>query len=395
VSAATDPTATPRRRGGAPGSRRRRALIAAVVAVVALVGATLLGGAPAEDGPPLDPRSAAPDGLRGVLDLATEFSHQVDISGDLPSDTSTRLFVVRDRLGSEGRERMRSWVASGGHLVVADPASPLHDLEVGGEPVTDLIGPSRRAPDCALAGLAGVETVRHAAWRSYRVPDDGTGCFPGADGEAWLVARSVGHGEVVALGSVEPLLNRSLDRDDNAVLAAALLFPAERGALVILPPDPAELGEGLRPDEVASPQEAVSDLLPAGLPGALVLLGLATLVLLLALGRRLGRPVEERLPPTLPSAELTRSVGDLLQRAGSRQGAAERLRAGARSEVARVLGVDAAAHQALVDQATARLPLSGEVARVGLLDQPVADDEDLVEVARATAEIRDLLTRVS
>ena len=398
MSAATDSTGatgTRPRQGRGADRRRRRGLIAAVLAVAALVAATILGGAPAADGRPLDPRSAAPDGLRGLVDLAETFDQQVDISGDLPSDTSVRLLVVRDRLGDEGRERVRSWVASGGRLVVADPASPLHDLDVGGEPVTDLIGPSRRAPDCPLGGLAAVESVRHAAWRSYLVPDHGTGCFPGAAGEAWLVARGVGDGEVVALGSIEPWLNRSLDREDNAVLAAALLFPDEGGTLRILPPDPTELGERLRPEEALSPQQAVTELLPEGLPGALALLALATLALLLAIGRRLGRPVEERLPPTLPSAELTRSVGDLLERAGSRQGAAARLRAGARTEVARVLGLDAAAHQALVEQATARLSLEPEVAGLALLDQPVVDDEGLVELAQATADIRDLLTRVS
>jgi hypothetical protein len=386
--------APPRRRTG--GTRgRRRALVAAAVAVAALVGATLLAGAPGDEGPPLDPRSTAPDGLRGVVDLADAFDQHVDISGDLPSDRSTRLLVVRDRLGTDGRDRVRSWVRSGGRLVVADPVSPLHDLDMGGEPVTDLIGPSRRSPECGLAGLEAVGSVRHAAWRSYLVPEDGTGCFPGSEGEAWLVARSVGDGAVVALGSIEPLLNRSLDRDDNAVLAAALLFPEEGGSLRILPPDPADLGERLRPDEAASPQDAVAALLPDGLPGALALLALATIVLLLAVGRRLGRPVEERLPPTLPSAELTRSVGELLQRAGSRQGAAVRLRAGARREVARVLGLDASAHQVLLEQATSRLSLSPEVARLALLDQAVPDDEALVEIARATAEVRDLLTQVS
>jgi hypothetical protein len=393
MSTASTDTRSRSRTGG--GWRRRRTLVAAVLALAALVGATLLGGAPRQDGPPLDPRSAAPDGLRGVMDLADQLSQQVDISGDLPSDTDTRLLVVRDRLGTEGRQHIRSWVEAGGRLVVADHASPLHGLELGGEPVTDLIGPSGRAPECPLAGLSAVGVVRHAAWRSYLVPDDGTGCFPGSDGEAWLVARSVGEGEVVAVGSIEPLLNRSLDRDDNAVLAAALLFPQEGGSLQVLPPDAAELGERLRPDEAASPQDAVADLLPDGLLGALALVGLATLVLLVAVGRRLGRPVEERLPPTLPSAELTRSVGELLQRAGSRQGAAARLRAGARNEVARVLGLDATAHQVLAEQATARLSLSAEVARLALLDQPVADDDGLVEVARATAEVRELLTRVS
>lgn len=373
--------------------RRRRAVLTAVLAVAALVAATLLAGPPAGDDGPLDPRSAGPNGLRGLVDLAERFGQQVDTEAKLPVDRSTTLLLVRDHLGAEGRQRVRRWVERGGRLVVADPTSPLHGLEVGGEPVTDLLGPSRRTPDCPLAGLAEVGQVGHAGWRAYRVPDDATGCFPGAAGEAWLVARAVGDGEVVALGSAGPLLNRSLGRDDNAVLAAALLFPDERGAVRILPPDPAALAQGL--GDTARPEDAVADLLPETLVGTLVLLALATLLLVLAVGRRLGRPVAERLPPTLPSAELARSVGELLQRAGSRRGASGRLRADARAEVARVLGADPAAPEQLARLATARLHLAPEVARLALLDLPVDHDDALVEVARATAEVRERLTAVS
>lgn len=375
------------------GRRRRRAVLVTVLAVAVLVAATLLAGPPAADHGPLDPRSTGPEGLRGLVDLAEQSGKQVDTEVKLSVDRSTNLLVVRDHLGTEGRERVRHWVERGGRLVVADPTSPLHDLEVGGQPVTDLFGPSRRTPDCPLTGLAEVGEVGHAAWRAYRVPDDATGCFPGAAGEAWLVARAVGDGEVVALGSPGPLLNRSLGRDDNAVLAAALLFPDERGAVRILPPDPAALAQGL--GDPAGPRHAVAEMLPRTLAGAAVLLAVATLLLVLAVGRRLGRPVDERLPPTLPSAELARSVGQLLQRAGSRRGAAGRLRTDVRAEVARVLGADPAAHEQLAHRATARLHLAPDVARLALLDLPVEDDDALVEVARATAEVRERLTAVS
>lgn len=372
-----------------PGARRR-AVLAALVAVTALVAATVLAGPPGTSGAPLDPRSTEPDGLRGVLDLADAMGQDVDIATELPSDTAMHLLVVRDQLGPDGRDRIGRWVEAGGHLVVADPGSPLHDLDAGAAPVTDLVGPSGRQPDCDLGVLADVGTVHHGGWTPYEVPDDGVGCFAGDDG-AWLVARSVGDGTVVALGSPAPLLNQSLDRADNAVLAAALLFPSDGDALRVLPPDrqaQAAAAGQTTPDAGSDP---VADLLPQALPGALVLAALAVVLLVLALGRRLGRPVEERLPATVPSAELARSVGELLQRAGSRQGAAARLRSGARAEVARALGLAAGDPGLMVAQARTRLRLPTEVAELALLDHPVGDDEQLVAVARATATVHDQL----
>ena len=358
--------------------RRRGRALAAALAVTALVAGALLAGPPT-DGQPLDPRSTAPDGLRGLVEVAGSMGAQVDISADLPSDTSVHLFIAQDGLDDDTRDEVTAWVRQGGVLVVSDPASPLHGLEPVGQPVSDLVGPRARTPDCGLPALASVGEVSHAGWVGFEAGDDDVACFAGTE-NPWLVARPTGEGTLIALGSPAPLLNRSLDRDDNAVLAAALLFPGADARLQILPPGEAP------PADVA-----IEELLPDRLPAALAVAALAVLLALLAIGRRTGRPVEERLPPTVPSAELARSVGDLFQRAGRREGAAARLRGQARDDVGRVLG-SRLGPEDLARQIHHRLGTDPDVARRALVDLPVADDDELVGVAEAVEQVRRDLT---
>ena len=353
----------------------------AVLAVLAIVVATLLTGPP-DSGLALDPRSAGPDGLRGLVEVAEALGTQVDISSSTPSDEVTHLLVVHDLLSPQQREQIQAWTRAGGQLVVTDPDSPLHDLDVVGQPIADMVGPSGRVPDCPLDALAVVDQVRHAGWTGFEVPGDGVGCFAGGEA-AWLVAQTTGEGGRVALGSPASLLNRSLDRDDNAVLAATLLFPAPEARLQVMPPDTGPAQE-----------VGISDLLPPRIWTALAVGLLAVVVALLALGRRLGPTVEELLPPTVPSAELARSVGDLLQRARSRDGAAARLREQARTEAGRVLGGGLEPEQ-LARQAHQRLEVDLDTARRALADAPVEHDDDLVAVAAAVAEVRRHLVTAS
>lgn len=369
------------------GTRRRRGrFLAGGLAALALLAGALLAGAPAGDTEPLDPRSTAPDGLRGLIDLAEAMKGEVDIAMDVPSDISVRVLLVRDHLGDETREELRDWVRRGGQLVVSDPDSPLHDLDAVAQPLSDLVGPSRRAPDCALAALGRVDVVSHGGWIGFEgAADDDVGCFAAGDDAPWLVARAEGEGTLVALGSPAPLLNRSLDRDDNAVLAAALLFPEEGSELRVMPPSVAAAGAAAQDRDVA-----VEDLLPPGFAHASVLVLVAILLALLAVGRRLGQPVGERLPPTVPSAELARSVGDLLQRAGRREGAADRLRGEARLAVRGAFGADLD-QETLARQAHERLGIDLAVARTALVDLEVTSDDDLVAVATAVSTVHDHL----
>jgi hypothetical protein len=361
-----------------PGRGRRRGRIALWVGgVAALVLAAVLAGPPPGEAD-LDPRSTAPGGLHGLLALAESMGGQVDISTNIPSDISTRVLLPRDELSAGQHEEVVAFLDEGGVAVVADPASPLHGLEPAAAPLEDLVGARARVPACPLEAMAEVGEVVHAAWQAYEVEDDASTCFAVADGEAWLVVQPRGEGWLVSLGSAGPLVNAALARADNAVLAAALLFPEPGASLQVLEP------------RRGASETALDDLVPPRVLRALALLLLATLLAVTAVARRLGRPVEERLPPTVPTAELTRSIGALLQRAGHREGAAARLRRRAREELGRRVGPDLPA-EALVERAVARLGLDHDDAARALLDQPVRDDEELVAVAAAAARLHDRL----
>jgi hypothetical protein len=342
-----------------------------------LVVAAVIVGPPASD-QPLDPSSTASDGLRGVRDLLEGSGVQVDVSLDPPVDISTRGFVPLDLLGAQDRDRWLAWTQAGGTLVVADPGSRLHGLTPAGGGLAGALGATPREPACDVPALAAVGEVVHPAWRGLEVPADAEACFPLGDETAWLVVRPEGRGTVVALGAADPFTNGQLDRADNAVLAAALLAPSPGDRVVIVP----------RP-AVGGGDTTLVDLVPARVWGGLLLLLVAALLGVLWRGRRLGLPVADRLPPVVPAAELARSVAGLLQRAGSRDGAARQLRASCRRDVGARLGAPAGTDpETLVALLAARTGLDHETARLALLDTPVPDDRALVEVARATRSAR-------
>lgn len=368
---------------------RRRWRLAAwwAVGVLMLLVAVLLAGRP-DSGAPLDPASAGPRGLLGTVRLLEELGVDVEVGLDPPTSRDTRVFVPVDLLGTERRSALLEWVQAGGTLVVAGTEARLHGLAPAGRHLVDQLGATGRTPDCPVAALEVVEEVVHAAWDALRIPEAGVGCF--GDGEiAWLIVRAEGEGTIVALGSAEPFTNAALDRADNAVLAAALLAPAPGDRVLIVPRPP--VGEG---------DASLAELVPRRVGSALILVVIAAALAVLWRARRLGPPVVEALPPVVPSAELARSVGGLLHRAGSRQGAANRLRAGCRATVARSLGIAGAdgssatstvprpEQEALSEQAAHRLDVSAALARTALVDAAVADDASLMEVARAARQLR-------
>lgn len=359
-----------------PRRGRRVALVTGVVAV--LVGLVIAVGPPASERP-YDPDGVGPTGLGGLVELLEESSGQVDVSTDPPIDLSTRLLVPTDRGSASRDEAILDWVERGGTLVVTADAAALHGLEVVGAPVQGALGALERRPGCPATALAGVQTIEHTDWTSFAVPEDATQqCFVADDGAAWLVVRTRGQGHVAAIGSARPFTNAELDRAHNAGLATALLAPGRDDRVAIMPPP--TVGDG---------DATLMDLVPAGF-WRLILLGtMALLVAIVWTARRLGRPVEERLPPVLPSAELARSVAALLQRAGDRSSAAARLRTDARRVTARTLGVPTSSDtDTLVSLVIARTGVPPGHAEVALHDRPVDDDAALLEVADACRSLR-------
>ncbi len=377
----------------APRSTTRRSrtvqLLLGATGLAALVLSVFLLGPPV-DGLPLDPDSVAPDGLRGVVEVLEELGVEVTVDLAPPAGAdpaaadpaaAPRAFLPVDRLDAATRAAWGEWIDGGGELIVADPASPLHDLLPAGS--DQLFGRSARSPDCEL--LADVGEVLHSAWEGIEVPDDATACFPVGEDAAWLVRAAQGEGAVVVLGSAAPFTNGLLDQRDNAVLAAALLGPAPGSRLVVVP----------RPDEAPTGDDGLLALVPDGVWQLLALLVLALVLAVVWQGRRDGVVVTESLPPVLPSAELARSLAGLLQRKGDRADAAERLRRGNRRTVARILGLAPDTEPAtLLHEVRRRSAVAQQDAEVALLPGGVDDDASLVAVAAASRRLRADLARL-
>jgi hypothetical protein len=367
---------------------RRRNLLTAMVGLLVVLGLVVLAGQPGAF-EPYDPRSAQPSGLMALTEVLTSVGVQVDVSTSLPDDTSVTVLAPNDASLRGRHQAAEAFVRDGGTIVVGGPTA-LHELEPGPTGLADALAASARPPGCDLPALERVGRVLAPGWPSWRAEEPATPCFARPGGAVddlapagWLVAVPVGEGTIVALASVDPLVNRYLDQEDNAALGAALLGPSVGDRVTFLVPS---LVGG--PDDGAA---TLLDLVPDGVRRAALLTGLAVLVLVVWRGRRLGQPVPERLPPVLPSAELARSVAGLLQRSGRRDQAAASLRADLRRSVGRALGTPGTAaggSTVTVQTVTDRLPVDLETARRALEDLPVDDDAELARVAAAVAEVR-------
>jgi hypothetical protein len=363
----------------AAGTPRTRQLLVAAAGLAALVGAVLVLGPPPA-GQPLDPDGVDPSGLRGLVEVLAALDVDVEVDEAPPAAPGPRVLVARDRLDAAGRQALLDWVEAGGTLVVADASSSLHGLATVGS--DQLVGRSARPPDCDL--LPEVAQVRQGDWTGLEIPAGAQHCFPIGDGDgAWLVVQARGEGQVVALGSPEPLTNARLDEADNAVLAASLLGPRPGERLRIVPPTapPGTADDGLL------------DLVSDRVWWLLWLLGLALVLAVVWQARRDGPVVTEQLPPVLPSAELARSLAGLLQRTGGREDAADRLRRQARRSVRRTLTLPTGQPpEALVAAVVDRGLLAAPDARLALVPGPVPDDEALLAVASAVHRLHVALT---
>lgn len=365
----------------APGPGRvRRSL--PIVAGILVLGVIVLVLGPSPGGPALDPDSAAEDGLLGLVRLLEELDVQVEVALEPPADTDTVVFVPLDLLGEERRTRFTDWARSGGTLAVAGP-SRFHEREELGAPLAETFAPAEREVGCDLPALEVVEVVRHDGWLDLGDEAGDQRCFPSDEGGAWLLPSDLGEGRLFIFASPDAFTNEWLGQADNAVLAAAVFGRAPGDRLQIVPrPPPGERDVGLL------------DLVAPGVWRGLLLLGLAVLVGVIARARRLGPPVEERLPPVLPSGELARSLAGLTSRAGDRAGAAGRLRAQARERATQILGLPARADGAvIVERLLAVTDVTDEDAHLAIIERPVEDDDALIAVARAVRTVLQHLDR--
>ncbi len=357
------------------GSRRRVVLgIGAVVLAFVVVG-VIVG--PGDSGAPYDPASVGELGTKALVDTLTELGADVRVGTDLEGADVALLLL--DRLEDDDRQRLGAWVAAGGRLVVADPASALAPVAIGGTSTT--IGDPSLDRDCDLPLLADVDVVIAPGSAVYERPRDTVACFS-RNGGHWFVATAVGEGVVIALGGPNVFVNGQLGRFDNAIFAAAVLLRDDVDATTV-----AYLhGGGIGGDAT------LSSLLPRGVRAAGIQLALAFALLVWALGRRLGRPVAEEQPVAIPASETVLASGNLQQRAHVPAHAAATLRADLRATLSDRLGVPVAADdQALVAAAATRRDVRAD-RLAALLGAPLPDDDEgLVRYAAEAEAVRSAL----
>jgi hypothetical protein len=126
------------------------------------------------------------------------------------------------------------------------------------------------------------------------------------DDTAYAMATPHGKGWVVGIATDELLTNAALARPDNAAVLLAILSNADREELKI----------AQREDGVSPPSTPLAALERAGLSMGLLHALVAALVLFLAEGVRLARPVPEPPPVRRSFVEHVEAVGALYRRTG-------------------------------------------------------------------------------
>lgn len=355
-------------------ARARRQLPLVGLGLLVLAAAIVIAQPEPSGGVPLDPASTAGDGTKALVEVLDELGADVTVSARLPEREDVALLLTDD-LDGRRRSKLRRWVDDGGTLVVTDPRSRFAPEPVGNTSVGLLQTPLRKA--CDLPALADVQRVTAPSSTTYETPAGATGCFERRDGH-WMVVREQGDGIVVALGGPGFLVNGGLGRNDNALLAAALLAPQAGTGVAFL--QPAAPGSG---------DSGLLDLIPTRVRLALLQLGLAFGVVVAWRARRLGRPVVEEQPVAVPGSELVVAVGNLLQQTRARRRAAFVLREGLRRDLAERLGLPRGADDhALADAAAARSEVGRDDVLTVLTGPDPAGEAQLVALAQQVARLR-------
>ncbi|MDQ6796527.1 MAG: DUF4350 domain-containing protein [Actinomycetota bacterium] len=372
--------------------RRLRAWAPLLALVVAALGIAAIIGPDPVHGPPLDPASTAPDGAKAVVDTLAALGADVSVRPGAPDASRATALLLDDTLSNDDRTAMSRWVEAGGTLVVADPYSPLNPADVARLRAPGPLTPGLER-SCSVSALREVRRVDTGVVTLLQAPPGSTACFVGgrsrqppergagsASGtEAWLVITTRGRGTVVALGGPGAFTNARLGKEDNAVLAAALLAPRPGERVVVVGPRPP--GSGTK---------TLTDLVAPRVRLALAQLALAFVVVVAWRARRLGRPVVEAQPVELAGSELVVAVGHLMQRARGSARAAEILRHDLRRTLAVRLGLPAdAAPDQVADAAAAWSGIKAERVRDVLEGRTPSDEAALVRLARSVVSVRE------
>ncbi|WP_336207778.1 DUF4350 domain-containing protein [Nonomuraea sp. LPB2021202275-12-8] len=367
ATSATSPTIRSRWRA------MRWAVLLGLLFVLIAVGSVLFG--PEQGEPrPLDPADTSLSGSKALAELLRADGVTVDRVDSVEAAAAKgpgRVLLITSTLFFDDHDLAE---IQGDRVVVGSRYLDLDQLAPGVERVPEAVRQRSREPECALpaARAAGSAFIGGA---SFTAPAGATGCYPAGDG--WtLVSYPNAGGTTTVIGSAEFMTNQRLTEDGNAALALNLLSTGKPVTWLVPPDDPPV---GQLPGEAG---RSVYDLMPAGIPWAVLMACLTVVLVAFWRGRRLGPVVVEKLPVVVRAAETVEGRGRLYRARRARARAADSLRAGAIDRLTPRLGLSSGADRHEVVAALA-VRTGQDPQQVGgaLYGPPPADDGGLVALA--------------
>ncbi|KQT93727.1 hypothetical protein ASG49_01725 [Marmoricola sp. Leaf446] len=352
-------------------------LLGALVLLV-LVVVTVLGRDGAATGTPLDPDNPGPDGARALARVLEREGVEVAVVRGQEAllerrvgEQDTVVVTAPEDLVPTTQRRLERHAARAAALVYAGEADAVAErLDLDTAPLRDGTRPARCADP-----LAGDLALRVRGGLGLEAP----GCF-GVDGTVALTRDGTTWG--LAGGSV--LANEHVTRAGAAALGLRLLGQGDRVVWYVPDLADAPVDEG----------SALGALLPPALLPSLLLLGAATVALVLWRGRRFGPLATEPLPVVVRAAESTHSRGRLYRRAGDRAHAATALVTATRRRLhARLRLPTDAPLEALVAAVAARTGRRTDEVTALLRPPSPTDDTQLVDLGQRLHDLEDEVHR--
>lgn len=344
-------------------------LIGATGAIIALI--SLIAPSGFDEGMYFDPKSSDPVGIKAMVLMLEGLGAEVDEVSELPIDGYDVAMIFEDYLGDSELDAMNEWVNEGGTLVIADIHSSLMPFTASfNDEEEDSV-----LNDCDVAALSEVGSISQSN-NMFRATDGAQACFGnGVDGQ--VVIGPAGEGTIVAIANPEIFTNENISKEDNALLAAALL--ASRSGVKVALVGDAQIGDGA---------DTIGSLMGDRVNQGIFQLVAGFLMYVLWRARRLGNPVSETLPVELSASDLVRSMGNLLHKAQCREQVGQLLNDDLRRRLTRRLNLATnSPAQEVAEVAAERTGLAVERFQSVLIPSPLNTDSDLVALGVAIEKI--------
>jgi hypothetical protein len=368
---------------------RRRSVAAWIAIALALVlvggiGAVLSSFGEWAQRDSFDPESAGPFGTRALAEVLRDHGVEVIVARDsaaaiaaLGGGSATLVLPDAPALSDDG---IRALAAPAADIVLVDPRARTLDLLLPGSTPAGFASDGLIEPACDVPEATRSGAIEPGA---LFAPDGSvavSACYPTGEGYALLVG-SHGEGTVAAVDGTELLTNEHLADDGNAGLGVNLLGRNARVVWYV---------PGLGDTDLENTDPSLGELTPPWVSPVILLLLVAGVAAAIWRGRRFGPLVAERLPVSVRVSETTEGRARLYAQSRDAAHAADQLRIGALTRIARSLALGpAASADEIADAAAAVTGIDRGAARGILIHDLPAGDADLVTLAARIRHLED------